>query len=175
MALDDQSRTGPGPSNHGHAYRYRCLPSVEQQHAVVATEFFCPSIVMFLSKSSIECSTGTVPMSDIVDVGLICNRMAVFGINSTRNAVRKCKIALGFASHYFTLPDCIARAINPKYQVDHPITYTNRDIFVLKVFRWLTFNQQKLNRENFPSLLTAWDCALEASTQHAWRTGWLPH
>ena len=139
MALDDQSRTGPGPSNPGHTYRYRCLPSVEQQHAVVATEFFCPSrsIVRFLSKSSIECSTGTVPMSDIVDVGLICNRMVVFGINSTRNAVRKCKIALGFASHYFTLPDCSARAINPKYQVDHPITYTNRDIFV---FRWLTFS-----------------------------------
>ena len=49
----------------------------------------------------------TVPMSDIVDVhvGLICNRMVhtvVFGINSTRNAVRKCEIALGFASHYFT-------------------------------------------------------------------------
>ena len=57
-------------------------------------------------------------MSDIVDVGLICNRMVhtvVFGINSTRNAVRKCEIALGFALHYFTLPDCIARAINPKY------------------------------------------------------------
>ena len=55
-------------------------------------------------------------MSDIVDVGLICNRMVhtvVLGINSTRNAVWKCEIALGFASHYFTLPDCIARAINP--------------------------------------------------------------
>ena len=61
-------------------------------------------------------------MSDIVDVGLICNRMVhtvVFGINSTCNAVRKYEIALSFASHYFTLPDCIARAVNPKY---HPIT-----------------------------------------------------
>ena len=90
MALDDQFRTGPGPSNHGHAYQYRCLPSVEQQHAAVPTEFFCPSTDRFLSKSSIECSTRTVPMSDIVDVGLICNRMVVFGINSVSNAVRKC-------------------------------------------------------------------------------------
>ena len=64
-------------------------------------------IVRFLSKSSIECS---VSMSDcdIVEVGLICNRMVhtvVFGINSTRNAVRKCEIALGYASHFFTLPE----------------------------------------------------------------------
>ena len=70
---------------------------------------------MFLSKSSIECSTRTVPMSDIVDVGLFCNRMVHTVVFGTRNAVRKCEIALGFASHYFTLPDCIARAINPKY------------------------------------------------------------
>ena len=61
----------------------------------------------------------TIPMSYMVDVGLICNRMVytvVFGINSTHNAVRKCEIVLGFASHYFTLPDCIACTINnPKY------------------------------------------------------------
>ena len=57
-------------------------------------------------------------MSYMVDVGLICNRMVytvVFGINSIHNAVRKREIALGYASHYFTLPDCIACAINPKY------------------------------------------------------------
>ena len=38
----------------------------------------------------------------------------VFGINSTSNAVRKCKIARGEAECYL-LPDCIASAINPKY------------------------------------------------------------
>ena len=38
----------------------------------------------------------------------------VFGINSTSNAVRKCKIAQGEAECYL-LPDCIASAINPKY------------------------------------------------------------
>ena len=41
----------------------------------------------------------------------------LFGIKSTCNAVRKCEIALSFASHYFILPDCIARAINPKYHI----------------------------------------------------------
>ena len=34
-------------------------------HAAVATEYFCHSIVRFLSKSSKECSTRTVLMSDI--------------------------------------------------------------------------------------------------------------
>ena len=49
---------------------------------------------------------------------MVCT--VVFGINSTRNAVRKCEIALGYASHYFTLPDCIACTINPKYHTtDH--------------------------------------------------------
>ena len=38
----------------------------------------------------------------------------VFGINSTSNAVRKCKIARGEAECYL-LPDFIASAINPKY------------------------------------------------------------
>ena len=38
----------------------------------------------------------------------------VFGINSTSNAVRKCKIARGEAECYL-LPNCIASAINPKY------------------------------------------------------------
>ena len=52
-------------------------------------------------------------MSDIVNVGNRMVHTVVLGINSTRNAVRKCEIALGFASHYFTLPDCIAHAINP--------------------------------------------------------------
>ena len=55
---------------------------------MIATEFFCPSIVRFLSKSSIECSTGTVPMSDIVDVGLICNRMAVFALAMQSGSVK---------------------------------------------------------------------------------------
>ena len=39
-------------------------------------------------------------MSDMVDVGLICNGVVytvVFG--SASNAVSKCEIALGFASH----------------------------------------------------------------------------
>ena len=38
----------------------------------------------------------------------------VFGINSTSNAVRKCKIARGEVECYL-FPDCIASAINPKY------------------------------------------------------------
>ena len=56
--------------------------------SVKVTEFFCPSIIRFLSKSSIECSTRTVPMmyvhsttyamSDIVAVGLICNRIGPY-------------------------------------------------------------------------------------------------
>ena len=47
----------------------------------------------------------------------------VFGINSASNAVRKCEIVRGEAECYFTLPDCIASAINPKYHsMDHPIT-----------------------------------------------------
>ena len=55
---------------------------------------------------------------DTLDVGLVYVigwSTVVFGINSASSAVRKCEIALGFASHYFTLPDCTARAINPKY------------------------------------------------------------
>ena len=36
----------------------------------------------------------------------------VFGINSASNAVRKCEIVQGEAECYFTLPDCIASAIN---------------------------------------------------------------
>ena len=55
----------------------------------------------------------------------------VFGINSTSNAVRKCKIARGEAECYL-LPDCIASAINPKYHsgpsyhrlILHPIYIT---------------------------------------------------
>ena len=39
-------------------------------------------------------------------------RWSILGINGTHNAVRKCEIALGFALHYFTLPDCIACANN---------------------------------------------------------------
>ena len=58
--------TGHGPSNHCHAYRQLSSSMAE---AVVATEFFCPSIVRFLSKSNIKCSVRTVPMSDMVDVG----------------------------------------------------------------------------------------------------------
>ena len=47
----------------------------------------------------------------------------VFGINSASNAVRKCEIVRGEAECYFTLPDCITSAINPKYHsMDHPIT-----------------------------------------------------
>ena len=47
----------------------------------------------------------------------------VFGNNSASNAVRKCEIVRGEAEYYFTLPDCIASAINPKYHsIDHPIT-----------------------------------------------------
>ncbi len=38
----------------------------------------------------------------------------VFGIDSARNTVRKCRIARGEAECYL-LPDCIASAINPKY------------------------------------------------------------
>ena len=67
-------------------------------------------------------------MSDMVDVGLICNRMVytvVFEINSTHNAVRKCEIALRFVLHYLTVPDCIARAINPKYHSRSSILHTN--------------------------------------------------
>ena len=36
----------------------------------------------------------------------------VFGIISASNAVRKCEIVRGEAECYFTLPDCIASAIN---------------------------------------------------------------
>ena len=39
----------------------------------------------------------------------------VFGINSASNAVRKCEIVRGEAEYYFTLPDCIASAINEIY------------------------------------------------------------
>ena len=55
----------------------------------------------------------------------------VFGINSTHNAVRKCEIALGFASHYFTLPVTALLVlllwylVIPNTTVDHRITYTN--------------------------------------------------
>ena len=41
----------------------------------------------------------------------------VFGINSASNAVRKCEIVRGEAECYFTLPDCIASAINPNTTV----------------------------------------------------------
>ena len=39
----------------------------------------------------------------------------VFGINSASNAVRKCEMVRGEAKYYFTLPDCIVSAMNPKY------------------------------------------------------------
>ena len=41
----------------------------------------------------------------------------VFGINSASNAVRKCEIVQDEAECYFTLPDCIASAINPNTTV----------------------------------------------------------
>ena len=41
----------------------------------------------------------------------------VFGINSASNAVWKCEIVRGEAECYFTLPDCIASAINPNTTV----------------------------------------------------------
>ena len=51
------------------------------------------------------------------------NQITVFGINSMSKAVRKCEIVRDKAECYFTLPDCIASAINPKYHsMDHPIT-----------------------------------------------------
>ena len=60
-------------------------PVLDPDPATMATpiDIAATNSVRFLSKSSIECSTRTVPMSDIVDVGLICNRMAhtvVFGL-----------------------------------------------------------------------------------------------
>ena len=50
----------------------------------------------------------------------VCSRVVstlVFGINSANNAVRKCEIVRGKAECYFTLPDCIASAINPNTTV----------------------------------------------------------
>ena len=63
---------------------------------------------------------------DTLDVGLVYVigwSTVGFGINSASNAVRKCEIVRGEAECYFTLPDCIASAINPKYHsMDHSIT-----------------------------------------------------
>ena len=57
----------------------------------------------------------------------------VFGINSTSSAVRKCEMVRGEAECHFTLPDCIASAINPKYHsVDHP-TCTCHALFMLNI------------------------------------------
>ena len=47
----------------------------------------------------------------------------VFGINSASNAVRKCEIVRGEAECYFTLPDCIASAINPNIPQYGPSNY----------------------------------------------------
>ena len=63
------------------------LPSAKRQNssmaeAAVATEFFCPS--RFLSKSSIEHSERTVPMSDMVGVG---NRMVYCGIGTVDHPI----------------------------------------------------------------------------------------
>ena len=63
-------------------YIYSCLQlSSIACSGTVATDFFCPSIVRFFSKSSIECSTRIVLLSYMVDsVGLICNSRMVYTV-----------------------------------------------------------------------------------------------
>ena len=53
----------------------------------------------------------------IVYVYVIGWSTVIFGINSASNAIRKCEIVRGEAECYFTLPDCIASAINPNTTV----------------------------------------------------------
>ena len=102
----------PQPPLHTHlSISLSCLQLSVKTVAWLKQRYIATGIVRFLSKSSIQQT-----MSDMVDVGII----VVFGINSICNAVRKCEIALGFASHYFTLPDCIARAIYRSLPSERP-------------------------------------------------------
>ena len=66
------------------------------------------------SNSGCFCSWPWICLLSILLVYVIGWSTVVFGMNSTSNAVRKCKIARGEAECYL-LPDCIASAINPKY------------------------------------------------------------